>query len=394
MKRVLKKSNLKKLIKRIIKETVNQNFPSRSDLDAGEMKTCNLGENDDERKCDCGSGLPSEWAYDAQGIELDRVCPKCKQKKLGKYRPEILSGYTQADVDEPIEPEEYEESVAPDGRYVDDMESGAAVKKLHNLDEAPVDGQTEPAQQPAEQPKTGKYRISFKKGNDTNQDVGDDLRAILLKARQGDVDEFSVYRNVPGLNTANQLQFLVAWYDKNNSGGFAKLAGRNEQVAMKRIKSLGRLHEAFEKTGGGPYPEVTIQQDAMGNLHIWKGKVQPIRTGKYGWEANGKEADVFIQSKDDIQLSLSDLPGEEREQIEQGHFVTTKYFPDQYFSMSEMTGTGAVAGYQTPFAFSKKKSGSQRALDVTKKMGFKVVKGIDEQEQIIKEGRPKKYEKH
>ena len=26
------------------------------------------------------------------------------KQKLGRYRPEILSGYTQADVDEPIEP--------------------------------------------------------------------------------------------------------------------------------------------------------------------------------------------------------------------------------------------------------------------------------------------------
>jgi hypothetical protein len=42
-------------------------------------------------------------------------------------------------------------------------------------------------------------------------------------------------------------------------------------------------------------------------------------------------------------------------------------------NLSEMTGTGAVAGYATPYAFSKKKSGSQRAVDVTKKMGYTVV---------------------
>jgi hypothetical protein len=39
--------------------------------------------------------------------------------------------------------------------------------------------------------------------------------------------------------------------------------------------------------------------------------------------------------------------------------------------VKEMTSTGAVAGYSTPFAFTKNKKGSQRALDVTKKMGFK-----------------------
>lgn len=42
--------------------------------------------------------------YDAQGIYLCRVCDVCQKEKLSHYRPEILTGYTQADVDEPIEP--------------------------------------------------------------------------------------------------------------------------------------------------------------------------------------------------------------------------------------------------------------------------------------------------
>ena len=48
--------------------------------------------------------------------------------------------------------------------------------------------------------------------------------------------------------------------------------------------------------------------------------------------------------------------------------------------VSEQTGTGAVAGYATPFAFSKRnKDGSKRALDVTTKMGYKKVKSISEE---------------
>jgi hypothetical protein len=44
--------------------------------------------------------------------------------------------------------------------------------------------------------------------------------------------------------------------------------------------------------------------------------------------------------------------------------------------MDEMTGTGAVAGYSTPFAFSRKnKEGSPRAIAAAKKYG-KVVKSI------------------
>lgn len=48
----------------------------------------------------------SWWEYDAQNIPLVQVCDVCIDKKLAQYRPEILTGYTQADVDEPIEPDE------------------------------------------------------------------------------------------------------------------------------------------------------------------------------------------------------------------------------------------------------------------------------------------------
>ncbi|MDF1551900.1 MAG: hypothetical protein P1P84_02505 [Deferrisomatales bacterium] len=47
----------------------------------------------------------SWWEYDAQGIPLCRVCDKCRAHKLKQYRPEILRGYSQDDVDEPIEEE-------------------------------------------------------------------------------------------------------------------------------------------------------------------------------------------------------------------------------------------------------------------------------------------------
>jgi len=43
--------------------------------------------------------------YDAQGIYLCRVCDECIKIKLSRYRPEILTGYDQSDVDEPIEPD-------------------------------------------------------------------------------------------------------------------------------------------------------------------------------------------------------------------------------------------------------------------------------------------------
>jgi hypothetical protein len=61
--------------------------------------------NLDEHECDPdGYSWPE---YDAQRIYLCRVCEVCEEAKLARYRPEILTGYTQSDVDEPIEPEPY-----------------------------------------------------------------------------------------------------------------------------------------------------------------------------------------------------------------------------------------------------------------------------------------------
>lgn len=47
--------------------------------------------------------------------------------------------------------------------------------------------------------------------------------------------------------------------------------------------------------------------------------------------------------------------------------------------VNEMTATGAVAGYSTPFAFSKNKEGSGRAIKAAKKYG-KVVKSISKEQ--------------
>jgi hypothetical protein len=50
----------------------------------------------------------ASWeVYDAQGIYLTRVCNTCETAKLSRYRPEILRGYDQSDVDEPINPNDY-----------------------------------------------------------------------------------------------------------------------------------------------------------------------------------------------------------------------------------------------------------------------------------------------
>ena len=56
--------------------------------------------------CNCGSGQSSWWESDARGIPLARVCLECVDKKLSKYRPEVLTNSNYY-ADEPIEAEEY-----------------------------------------------------------------------------------------------------------------------------------------------------------------------------------------------------------------------------------------------------------------------------------------------
>lgn len=58
----------------------------------------------DQHECNREESWPE---HDAQGIYLCRVCSVCVEEKLSRYRPEILTGYSQEDVDEPIEPEAY-----------------------------------------------------------------------------------------------------------------------------------------------------------------------------------------------------------------------------------------------------------------------------------------------
>jgi hypothetical protein len=47
----------------------------------------------------------SWWEYDGRGIPLCRVCDECREERLSRYNPVILTWYSEADVDEQIEEE-------------------------------------------------------------------------------------------------------------------------------------------------------------------------------------------------------------------------------------------------------------------------------------------------
>ena len=44
-----------------------------------------------ENLCNCGSGKPSWWIYDAHGIPLCNVCDKCEDEQRARFRPETFN---------------------------------------------------------------------------------------------------------------------------------------------------------------------------------------------------------------------------------------------------------------------------------------------------------------
>lgn len=74
----------------------------------------------------------------------------------------------------------------------------------------------------------------------------------------------------------------------------------------------------------------TLKIDAMGCLHMWEGDVLPVGY-KYTWKAAGKEADVYIQSDDDVESVLLNLTNKEANLLRMGYHVTTKNVPEDYF---------------------------------------------------------------
>lgn len=58
-----------------------------------------------KQTCEHKPGDGSWWEHDAQGIPLVRVCDHCREQKLSRYDPRIFDWYTQADMDEQLEPD-------------------------------------------------------------------------------------------------------------------------------------------------------------------------------------------------------------------------------------------------------------------------------------------------
>ena len=279
----MKQSQLKSLIKQIVKESIINKIGEGQPVggvkndhpfDAGRnnvMKAVNIAENESmmntlevycqtgvkcgeaQRKKDQGTvSHLMDWFHKAVRMEGE-MSKKLAIDAFNKgYREG--TGYSQQQ-----KPQYFREKVGFDGKYVDDMESGVAVKKLHSLDEN---------------------------------------GGLLYKQRFVYPEDFKGVKNyIRVTRRPDTDEFVVLWYEN------------------------GKLNE----------DKSYFTNDAA---DAWN---------------------TFVLMKPQVDKANN---------------------PKMNNGVNEETGTGAVAGYATPFAFSKK-NGSKRALDVTTKMGYKKVKDID-----------------
>jgi Zn-finger protein len=56
------------------------------------------------RLCPCGSGHVGGWQYDARGIPLCKTCTQCHERKMARYRKDVLTDPNYW-ADEPIDEE-------------------------------------------------------------------------------------------------------------------------------------------------------------------------------------------------------------------------------------------------------------------------------------------------
>jgi hypothetical protein len=75
--------------------------------------------------------------------------------------------------------------------------------------------------------------------------------------------------------------------------------------------------------------KVTIIEDSMDSLHIWKGNVTP--TGyMYTWKVEGKWSDLYVQDSESCASIRAELKPAKRKQLAFGNAVTAE-IPSEYF---------------------------------------------------------------
>ncbi len=445
------KPKLKRVIEEIIRDTIVNKLIGEGqpvggvkndhDFDAGRygvMKAVNVAENHNL------IGIPTLHAdvvkvRDGSGVDSGKIGTIVKTKykqtnggmipdESGAYKPQPV-GWISVKFDDGhvssfprnrlerasrINPK-LKEKVGFDGKYVDDMESGTAVKKLHNLDESNKQKFVYPENfkqvknyiRIVRRPETNEFIVTWYENGRLNEDKSyftDDIKDAwdtfnhmkpqVDKSNSG-MNENEEEKILGKFVNRGEIQleggldydtaYKIAKYhwdifgqsgkDEHGVWNFQTRGNRwccavgklNGQPAMLSVTTTpGRLQllvgreliperkENLNELGGPP----TQMGYVIGALRMYKGDRQKAM------EWLGKMAEKAWRNRA-RQLS--------------GDYSRAMLFleknPD--YKVNEMTSSGAAGAYNTPFAFSKNKMGSSRAIKSAKKYGT-VVKSISE----------------
>jgi hypothetical protein len=292
--------------------------------------------------CSCGSGLPAYAKLDAKGKPIARVCKRCDRKQRTKIKA-LSKTPTPIKLDDDDLTE-----VAGFGSAAIATIGGLAIYKiLRNI----IDN----------------YNVARKHDDVrmTDKNINTLLRVAKIhnpKLKDDDIEFIrDEIRRAVANGTITTMADLKRYLDSR--AGEKKLEEVNKRgVEYPIIKKIKNACRRFFKN--------EIESIKIAYKNIPNDIVFEVVLGEPKWERKfirfhgiNKPFEVWDDATEKF------IPSD---------MMVRNFPPVEEVNIQEMTGTGAVAGYSTPFAFSRKKDGSKRALDVTKKLGFKVVKSISE----------------
>ncbi len=323
-------------------------------------------------------GAPYRAELDKVFFDADKFIKTGKISTIGDferfvdYKIKVLGGVPHASVGE---------MTNPTGRYKDDMQSGVMSKKISGLTE------TEETDEQSVSGGAGAYStpFAFKKTKNEAMDRGDAQADFVARKIWG--NDVSRVQYADEDRSGGQYWVVVF---KSGKTDVVRLTDRgnwysidpttNKWIPVKGVLKKEEMNEISPFVAGaiggalaGPFLKI-IGRFIKALLNKGFGEIpmsEKTITWLFGLVRRMKGAHNISQK------NIDELEQEVREAVKSGELKKikdlTEWVNNQFRTMSEMTGTGAVAGYQTPFAFSKKKSGSQRAIDATTKLGYKVV---------------------
>ena len=102
------------------------------------------------------------------------------------------------------------------------------------------------------------------------------------------------------------------------------------EVEMLRCEDYGVKIKGLNEMSFGPESQdvMTVMQDKMGNLYIWKGEQQVVQHGNYQWTTKaGKNPDFHVKKPEDVQKVLNHLNPSDKEHVESNYKLVTHEIP-------------------------------------------------------------------